>query len=335
MTAIPQPENTALAEVASALRSAGRILAMCHIAPDGDAIGSLLGLAWVLRSAGARPPGAIALVCADGVPEQYRYLPGAHQVLTQAPPGPWDAVVTLDASDTRRLGDPYRPEAFGGATVINVDHHVTNLYFGDLNYVDPGAVATSEIIVALADALPAEIASEAAICLLTGIATDTLGFRTSNVTPRVLLTSVRLMQAGADLSDIIARTLTYRPLNDMRLWGLALGDIRQAGGAAWVAVSPEMRARAGAAEGAESGLASFLLGAPEADVAAVLSENTAGNVEISFRSKPGFDVSEVALALGGGGHPQASGCTVPGPLAAAEARVVPLLVAAATPRNAR
>ena len=210
-----------------------------------------------------------------------------------------------------------------------MDHHVTNLRFGTLNYVDTTAAATAQIMVDLADALPTPISYNAALCLLTGIATDTLGLRTSNVTPQVMRTAVRLMDAGIDLSMLISRTLAARPINAMRLWGLALGDLHHDGRVVWTAVSNEMRARAGATEDGESGLVSFIVGAPEADIAAVFSETPEGDVNISLRSRPGFDVSQLALALGGGGHPQAAGCTIDGPLAAAQERVVPALIALA------
>ena len=237
--------------------------------------------------------------------------------------------MTLDASDPRRLGDPFRPETYGDAPIIVIDHHITNLHFGDLNYVDPTAAATAQIMVALADALPTPISHAAAVCLLTGLATDTLGFRTSNVTPQVMQTAVRLMETGADLSVLISRTLAARPVSAMKLWGLALANLQHTGRVVWTAVSNDMRARAGEPADGESGLVSFIMGTPEADVAAVFSETPEGAVEISLRAHPGFDISQLALELGGGGHPQASGCTLAGPLTAAQERVVPMLIALA------
>ena len=323
--------TTTLAEVAAILRETSRILVFSHVAPDGDAIGSLLGFGWLLQAPGRR----ITLVSADGVPDEYEFLPGSSHVQTDAPAGPWDAVVTLDASDPRRLGSPFRPEVYGNTPIIVMDHHITNTRFGALNYVDAAAAATAQIMVDLADALPVSISFEAAVCLLTGLATDTLGFRTSNVTPQVMETAARLMETGANLSEIVSRTLAARPLSAMRLWGHALVNLQHDGRVAWVAVSNEMRAQAGATADGESGLVSFLVGAPEVDIAAVFSETVEGTVEIGFRARPGFDVSRLALALGGGGHPQASGCTVDGPLDAAQARVVPMLVALATGGPAR
>jgi len=107
-------------------------------------------------------------------------------------------------------------------------------------------------------------------------------------------------------------------------------NLQHEGRVVWAVVDSAMRAQAGAGSDAESGLGNFLVGAPEADIAAVFSETPGGAVEIGFRSRPGFDVSGVALALGGGGHPQAAGCTVEGPLDAVQARVIPMLLAVAS-----
>lgn len=324
--------STTLAEIAGILKPARRILAISHISPDGDAIGSLLGLGWLLRSrpVSAAGPGqpekrSVTLVCSDRLPAQFRFLPGSETIVTAIPAQPWDAVITLDASDVLRLGPSFHIENFADTPVINLDHHVTNLFFARYNYVDARAAATAQIVVALADALGAPVGREAAVCLLTGLVTDTISFRTSNVTIDVMRTAVRLMEAGASLADITERAMNHRPLSSMRLWGLALSQLHTQGRIVWASITREMRAAAGAPEDGDAGLVGFLINAPEANVAAVFSETDEGSVEIGFRARPGYDVSELALSLGGGGHPQASGCTVPGPLSEAEARVVPML----------
>lgn len=329
MNALPPAERAAsLAAIAGVLRGAARVLAFCHISPDGDAIGSLLALGWLLRELEPAPdaePRRVTLVCADPLPPELGFLPGAAELLSAAPPGPWDAVVAVDASDAKRLGAAFCSADFGPAPVIVLDHHITNLYFGTLNYVDTRAAATAQAIVDLADALAVPIHREAAVCLLTGLVTDTLSFRTSNTTPEVLRCAARLMEAGANVSEIAALALNRRSLAAIRLWALALAQLRLEGNVLWTQVTSAMRAEAGAPKDGESGLAEYLLSAPEARATAVFSEKADGNVEISFRSRPGCDVAQVALSLGGGGHPQAAGCTIPGPLAAARGRVLPLL----------
>ena len=324
---------SALTEIAELLRRGGRVLAISHVAPDGDAIGSLLGFGWVLRSANpdgfARSAGKLMLACADPAPAQFQWLPGASEIISAPPAGPWDVIVGLDASDGARLGSPFRPTDHGTAPIVIIDHHVTNLRFGTLNYVDPVAVATSQIVVDLADALGAPIGREAATCLLTGLVTDTLGFRTSNVTPQVMAVAMRLMEAGANLAEITERTLNHRPLNTLRLWGQALVNLQINGRVVWTTITRQMRDQVDAPPNGDGGLVNQLINAPEAVIAAIFSETAEGEIEIGFRAKSGYDVSQIALSLGGGGHPQASGCAIAGPLADAEARVLPMMLQAA------
>lgn len=316
-----------IAAVADQLRRAQRILAICHVTPDGDAIGSLLGLGWLLAAL-PRPP-AITLACADPVPAALADLPGA-SAITQTPPGgPWDVVLALDASDPARLGAVYRPETYAPAPIIVVDHHVTNLYFGDWNYVDPASAATAQMITRLADALDVAIGPEAATCLLTGIVTDTLSFRTTNTSAAALAAAARLIEAGANIAEITDRALFRRPLGVLRLWGLALSQLQFAAGVAWTVVSPAMRAAAGVPDNENGSLVGQLITASEACVAAVFSEQPDGQIEISLRARQGYDVAGIAFRHGGGGHPQAAGCTVPGPLAEAQANILPLLQAVA------
>lgn len=326
LAAAPAPAS--LRQIAAALRDAGRVLAICHTSPDGDAIGSLLGLGWVLRAL-PRPP-EVALTCADPVPEQLRFLPGADEIVSARPAGPWDVVVALDASDPDRLGDLFAPAEYGQAPIVVLDHHVTNLFFGTLNYVDTDAAATAQIILDLADALPAPVSYRAAVCLLAGLVTDTLSFRTSNVNARALRAAARLSELGADISDIAQRSLFTRPLALLRLWGAALSRMQLTDGVLWTEISQTMREEAGLKGSNESGLSSQLINAAEARVAAVFNETTDGQVEVSLRARPSYDVATVALQLGGGGHPQAAGCTLKGTLAEAEATVLPLLIAVAS-----
>jgi phosphoesterase RecJ-like protein len=290
-----------------------------------------LALGWLLR--GLRSPEAEdaclpALVCADPVPAKLAFLPGADQITRTAPRGPWDAVVALDSSDAKRIGEPFKVND-PRTPVIVLDHHVTNLRFGTLNYVDARAASTSEIVVELADALGVAIGPEAATCLLTGVVTDTLGFRTSNVTPKVLETASRLMTCGADLHRITELTLGNRPLSIMRLWGLALSQLRLEEGVLWAEVTREMRERAGVPDEDDGGLVSHLITAHEARIAAVFGELNDGTIDIDLRATLPYEVASVALRLGGGGHPQASGCHLPGPLADAERQVLTLLRTAA------
>jgi phosphoesterase RecJ-like protein len=237
--------------------------------------------------------------------------------------------VALDASDDKRLGKAFSQEQFGTAPLAVVDHHATNPGFGELNWIDPTAAATALLIIELADQMNTPISQEAATCLLTGIVTDTRGFRTSSVNRRVMASAERLMALGADLPGIAQRTLDHRPLGRIRLWGQALAVVQSRDGVIWTEITRSMRKATEADEGGEGELASFLLGEPNSYVSVVFSENADGGIDLGLRARPGHDVSEVAAALGGGGHPQASGCTVEGRLADVRERALALLFGSA------
>lgn len=319
-------------ELITALLQSHAILGVSHVNPDGDAVGSLLGLGWLLRSLGKQP----TLALQDPPPAEHRVLPGVHAIITaqsaeyaaQVRDRTFDLIVCVDASSPDRMGTAYHPAVHAAAPLAVIDHHVTNTLFGAINWVAPECAATSQMLVYLADALDVPLTGALAECLLTGIVTDTLGFRTSNTTPEVLEAAMRLMRGGADLAAITGRTLNRRPFSLIKLWGKVLPTVRLDEGVIWAAISKDDFASTGYDHN-DIGLSSYLVTADEADLSVVFTEvinsNGAPAVECSFRSKPGFDVSRIAFALGGGGHPAASGCTVPGMLAEVEARVVALL----------
>lgn len=330
--------------LAPLVASSNRILLISHIAPDGDAIGSLLGLYWLLLGQGKQ----VTPANQHGAPAALRSpcLPGWEMVTTQAPGAddpPVDLVIALDCSDLERLGNVYRrrpdpsvaarsPHGTGdrrAAPLVNIDHHVTNLGFGDLNLVDSAASSTCEMLFTLAQQLGWPLSPPAAQCLLTGIVTDTNCFRTSNVTPALLGMAQALMQAGASLTIITESVLNRRPAASFRLWGQALSAARLQGRIIWTSIPYAARLACAATDPAnDSGLVSHLISAAEADIAALFSEQEDGKIDVSLRSMPGVDVSQVALSLGGGGHAQAAGCTLRLNLSEAQARVLPALQAA-------
>ncbi len=288
---------------------AQRILLVTHVAPDGDAIGSLLGLGWLLRAQGKD----LTMTCEDPIPDVYTYLPGSDEVVPQGH-GVYDLVISLDCSDQRRMGEVFAEEATG-APLINIDHHVTNTCFGTVNWVEPSSVATAQMILDLADALGWEVTQPVALCLLTGLVTDTRSFRTPNVDIAAMQAAVRMMEAGVSLSEITQRVLDQRPLTSVRLWGQAIGGLHLEDGILWTEITCSMRHRWALGEDGDSGLANFLSGVREAKVAVVFTERDNGTVDVGMRAVPGYDVAQAALRLGGGGHPQAAGCTLEGDLA--------------------
>ena len=311
-----------LQQASRLIRGAQRPLLACHVAPDGDAIGSLTGLARALRQLSLSPIAA----CPDPVPPNFDYVPGV-EAIVQEVTDPFDLVISLDCSDLRRLGSLPDLPFFHQHPLVNIDHHITNLEFGDVNVVDPGASSTAEVLLQLLDHLEVPLDETLATSLLVGIVTDTRGFRTSNVTPRVVEAALRLMEAGASLPYVSQHGLDRRPMVVVRLWGAALSRLRSANGVIWTSIPLTMQREVGYQGSGDAGLASFLVSADEADVSVVFVEQEDGSVNVGMRAVPGFDVAELALQFGGGGHALAAGFGITGPLEKAEERVLDALQA--------
>ena len=303
------------------LTNAHHVLCISHVSPDGDAVGSLLGMGWLLRHLGKTP----TLALQDAVPPEHVLLPGAGEILTAQSPDyratvqerAFDIVVCLDASSPDRMGNAYNHVVHGEVPLVVIDHHITNTRFGSINWVAPECAATCQMLVYLADALHVPLAGELAECLLTGLVTDTLCFRTSNTTADVLEAGQRLMQGGANLVAITQRTVNRQPFAMIKLWSLILPTIELEDGVIWASTDQQNFDRAGLPMG-DIGLSSYLVTADEAAMSAVFVQkaNPAGlpAVECSFRAKPNYSVAALALSLGGGGHPAAAGCTILGTL---------------------
>lgn len=306
-------------EAYEAIQRAQTILVVTHVSPDGDAIGSLLGAANALRALGKHVDAAVD----GGVPAFLDFLPNAHLVNAMLNDGTWDVMLSVDASDEERTGEV---GAYGRAhsqTVINLDHHATNTGFGHIHLVSPQAASATEVLYEWFTRVGVPIDMESAVPLMTGLVTDTLGFRTSAVTPRTLEIAQALMQRGVSLTDLIARTLETMAYSTLTLWTRALNTLSLERGVTWVSLTLQDYAQAGTDD--DAGLSGFLVRVKEAVVSVVFTEKPEGKVNISMRAKQGYDVARVALALGGGGHKPAAGATVSGTLDEVRARVLPML----------
>jgi phosphoesterase RecJ-like protein len=313
------------AEATEAVKGAASILIVTHLSPDGDAIGSLVGLTLALREMGKK----VDAVVDGGVPDFLRYLPGSNTVQGKLKRGKWDVMISTDASDEERTGLAGEYGRKHSGKVINLDHHPTNTYFGDLFLVLPQAVSATEIVYLWLRHMEHSLSVEVATALLTGLVTDTMGFRTNNVVGATMGICQQLIDSGASLYEITQRTMVSKPFRDVKLLSYAYPSVTLKGNIISGIVTQEDLKRAGQIEATDGGLVSHLIAANEAVIAVVYKELANNRVELSFRSKPGYDVGSVAFGLGGGGHRQASGATIDGPLDAAIARVMPLLEAAA------
>jgi phosphoesterase RecJ-like protein len=291
----------------------------------------MTGLGRALRHIGLEP----TMACADPIPARYHYLSDAQAVVQDIVSlDPFDLLISLDCSDLERLGRFTQMPGFESIPLLNIDHHLTNLNFGDVNLVDVSASSAAEIVLWLVEYMAVPLDVELATCLLTGIVTDTRGFRTSNVTVQVMEAALRLMKAGASLPYITQHGLDRRSTTALLLWREALSALQIQDRLVWTTVSRAMCRAAGYIGNGDAGLVSFLLSADDADVAAVFVEREDGRIEVGFRAVPGYDVARVALQFGGGGHALAAGCNIPGPLENAQAQVLVALRDAMRPRHA-
>lgn len=305
-----------LDSIHESIDSARHIMMVTHVAPDGDAIGSMLGLGLLLRAQGK----VVIQICEDPVPGVYASLPGSFEIIREAN-GPCDLLISLDCSDGGRMGNVFHDD-LSAIPLLNIDHHVTNTRFGSINWVDPSSVSTTQMILELADALGWCVTQPVAVCLLTGLVTDTRSFRTYNVDSSAMRAALRLMEVGASLNEITRQVLEQRPLASVRLWGQAFDRLKLEDDILWTEVTSEMRQSLALGEDGDSGLANFLSGVRESKVSVVFTERDNGTIDVGMRSVPGYDVAEVAYRLGGGGHPQAAGCTLEGDLAGVKERVL-------------
>jgi phosphoesterase RecJ-like protein len=310
----------AVAGARARVQAAETALIVTHLSPDGDAIGSLCGLGLALRQAGK----AVTLACPDPVPEIYRFIPGSAEVVRELKPaGGFDLFVAVDCAELRRAGG--LGDAVGRAPDLNFDHHVTNPGFADLNFVDPDAAATAEVLSDLLGPLGLSLTQPVAEGLLAGLVADTLGFRTSNVGMRTLESAQALMKAGAALPRITDLTLHRRSFAAARLWGEGLARLKLEDGIVWTSLPLAAKAAAGYKGVGDADLVNVLTTIHEARIAVVLVERTDGLIKGSLRSHPGLDVSAVAQSFGGGGHAAAAGFELKGSLEEVEARVLAAL----------
>ena len=299
-------ENVVL-DVKERLGAAQKILIASHVRPDGDAIGSLIGLGLALQNAGK----TVQMVLADGVPSGFRYLDGSDQVQKE-PNGEYDTFITVDCADFKRVGKVF--ESFGTPD-INIDHHITNERFGKINLIEGKEVATAAMLTKHLPAWGYEITQSIAAALLTGIITDTLGYRTSNITSDALRRSAALMDTGVDMSEIYMRGLVRRSLPAARYWGVGLSNLESSDGIVWSKLSLEDRKACGYSGNDDADLINMISAIEGHKVGMIFVEQHDNHVKVSWRAlEKGVDVSPVANQFGGGGHAAAAGADIPGAL---------------------
>ncbi len=302
-------------DIKSRLAEAKSIVIASHVRPDGDAIGSLLGLGLALQNAGK----SVQMILADGVPSSFKYLEGSELVKKEVT-GDYDTFITVDCADFKRTGKIF--ENFGQPD-INIDHHKTNEKFGKLNLIEAEEVATAAILTNHLPQWGLQITKPVAAALLTGIITDTLGFRTSNTTPEALRQAATLMEAGVDMPEIYMRALVSKSFPAAKYWGAGLSSLQSKHGIVWGTLTVEDRKAAGYSGNDDADLINMISAIDGNKVGMVFVEQNDGHVKISWRAlAPGVDVSSVAKHFKGGGHAAAAGADIPGTLSEIQPEVL-------------
>jgi len=303
-------QHSLIATINGQIKKARNFLIVSHLRPDGDAIGSLLGIGLSLINKGKE----VQMVISDGVPENFKFLAGS-ELIGIKPIGKFDYIIVVDSSDLLRTNSVLIGY---GIPDLNIDHHKTNTYFAKTNLIDNEAVATAELIAEYSPFLEMDITPGVANALLAGIITDTIGFRTTNVTPKTLQITSKLMELGGNLAEIYHRTIVEQSYSAARYWGAGLSKLQMENGLVWTTLSLNDRRNADYQYRDDADLVKVLSAIDGAKIAVILTEQTQGYVKISWRLcgslRIDLDVSEIAQKFGGGGHKAAAGADVKGKL---------------------
>lgn len=312
--------NDSLTTISRALRDARRIGVACHVRPDGDAIGSLVALAYSLHLAGRE----VHALNEDGVPGNLAFLPSTEIVRTSSNgPLELDVAVALDTATKDRLGERTIHALSAAPLLINVDHHGTNPRYGHLNHIDTASPATGQIVYELLTQEGFPVDDVVRQNLFAAISTDTGSFQFSSTTPRTHRIIAEMMEAGLDTAVLSQRLYHEHPRRRMHLLKALLNEMKlTADGrvASW-ALTLETQRLAKMEPGDTEGLIDTLRSIEGTTAVVVFEEIPDGKIRVSARSKDArLDVSKVCAEFGGGGHKMAAGARLPGPVAEAESR---------------
>jgi phosphoesterase RecJ-like protein len=321
-------EDLRTAGALDALRRAGRVALICHTSPDSDCIGGMMALTHALRRLGkvAHP------LSPDPVPDYLQHVPGSAEIRAAVEQLPdVDLVVTVEAASLERT-DPIGTSArsqIERLPLLNIDHHASNTGYGTERIFEPRAASVCEVLYRVLRDLGVEIDATIAYCLLTGVIGDTRSFRTSSTTPETLRIAGELIAAGAPLTQVSDAVHKYRRASELAVWSDVLGRVRCEDDVLWTWVTHDDAARHGLTIEQIDGIVEFLSDTRDVAASVILKLIEPGRIRVSMRSDGRVDLTRVAANWGGGGHPQAAGCTIRGlALPEAEAAVVGAIKAA-------
>ena len=319
--------DTTLVEQAMALiLPAQRIALIAHENPDGDCIGSALGLAHILREVGK----TCVPACADAAPRMLAFLPGLEMLRDTLDDEDFDLVIALDAGELARFGSLYaRHRAFlDSATILNIDHHISSSGCGRVNIIDPLAAATAELLVLFQQQAGLPLKRDAALCLLTGLITDTHSFQYTSTTARTMEVAAALLRAGAVPETVVKPVYRTRSLALMRFQAMVIDNARTAcdGRLIWSQATAATLAASGARAEMDDNFAGMLRDIEGVQIAAFFkSYDEPAITRLSLRCAAPYNAAAICQRFGGGGHERAAGATLHMPIEEATAVVVAAL----------
>ena len=306
-----------LSQVVELIENKSKFAITTHIKPDGDGVGSSLGLCWLLRSLGKT---AEVLVHGE-VPPAYMSLPGADEIRdVKEIDGKYDAVFVIECSDVSRPGIAGLHDQF----TVNIDHHSTSEHFGTINWIDSTASAVGEMIYNLCKAIGGRITKEIAECVYMALVTDTGSFHFPNTSDRTLKVASELIKAGARPATIGEAVYNNYPWSRIELMRRVLDTVKRddSGRIAMLRQTIEMKEVSGAIDGDNNGFVNIPLAAKDVQAAIYMREVGDDQYRVSLRSKGDINVAKVAEGFGGGGHKNAAGLCIEGNWDEAEAKIV-------------
>ena len=312
-----------LSQVVELIENKQNFAITTHVRPDGDGIGSSLGLCWLLRSLGKYAE----VVVRDEIPASYAQLPGAGEIKQVSEVnGKYDAIFVIECSDITRPGI----KGLENQITVNIDHHATSEHFGTINWIDSTASAVGEMIYNLCKAIGGRITREIAECVYLALVTDTGSFHFSNTTERTLKVASELVKVGVKPAQISEAVYNSYPWSRIELMRRVLSTVKRdaTGRVAWMRQTLEMSENAGAVDGDNNGFVNIPLAAKEVEAVVYMRETFPSIYRVSLRSKDGVNVARVAEKFGGGGHKNAAGCRVEGNWNLKEREIVSALIEA-------
>lgn len=307
-------KNNTLEEIIQILKQAKRITLIAHRRPDGDSLGASLGLYFALQQMGKET----TLACVDQPSRRFSFLPDIEKFKKHFLYDIQDLIVVSDAGDSKMTGYHELIPGFllNDVPILNIDHHISNNYFGKFNFVDPKSASATMIMFELIKALGVTFTKEIATCLLTGIYNDTGGFMHSNTNLKTFQIASELSSYGADGAFIARNLLLEKPVNQLRVWGLALDRLRrnEENVLSSILTLQEIQ-KFGASSDETGGVIDLMNTVADAKFTVLVAEDEKGFVKGSFRTQQeDIDVAEIAAQFGGGGHRKAAGFRIPGRL---------------------